>query len=421
MTPDEKRTHTRYLVVLVAVLFVGIFLRLPAPLFSGEEAPLRVASAIHPAPGFQGIGFDENLYRGYVDNLIEYGVTAYPDFANRYVEVQSALPSAILPPTRLLYVFAAYVWHLLSGADALTSLHHVSSIFSMLLLLIAAAASWRMGGLRAAVPVAALMAAAPIQIHMGQHALIDGFFAFWATLCVWLLWENLRQPNDKRWFVGLGCALALLVLAKENAMFVYIGLVGLLAMNHWVRFGQVTRALLATMFIGPLVGVAILVNLCGSLATTYRIYLLLVSKASVLPYAIATGDGPWYRYLVDLMVTSPVILVLAIGAVFTLKLADKAAWYLLGFVVASYLLMANVRYGMNLRYATIWDLPLRYLAVMSLTNVSQLFGRRTMAAFVLLTTAVCVIELRQYIIFFVQHDLYELVTSGLLHAVKILK
>ena len=33
----------------------------------------------------------------------------------------------------------------------------------------------------------------------------------------------------------------------------------------------------------------------------------------------------------------------------------------------------------------------------------------------------CIIELRQYYIFFVQHDLYELVTAGLLRALQILK
>lgn len=417
----EARKPDWLLVALIAVLVAGIILRLPSPLFAGKEGALSFASALHPAPGFQGVGFDENLYRGYVDDLIRHGVTAYPDFAERYIEVQTRLPSAILPPTRFLYVFAAYVWHLATGADALTSLHNVSSLFSMLLLLLAALFAWRMGGSQMALLVGALMAFAPTQIHMSQHALIDGFFAFWATLCLWLVWENLRQPDNWRWLTGLGIALALLVLAKENAMFAYIGLCGLLLANLWFQFGRITRLLLLTMFLGPLLGVALLVNLCGSPITAFKIYLLLVSKASVLPYAIATGDGPWYRYLVDLMIMSPIVLVLAIGGIFTLKRTEKAAAYLLCFCVASYLLMCNVRYGMNLRYAIIWDLPLRYLAVLSLTNVSLLFGRRATLALYVMTAIVCANELRQYLIFFVEHPLYELVTSGLLQAIKILK
>ena len=421
MISDNSGNRTRWLVALGLILFVGVFLRLPAPLFSGDGAPLRFAAGLHPTPGFQGVGFDESLYRGYVNDLIRYGVTAYPDFAERYVEVQTSLPSAILPPTRFLYVFSAYLWHLAFGSEALDALHNVSSLFSILLLVLATFFAWRMGGPETATLVGSLMACAPTQIHMSQHALIDGFFAFWATLCLWLLWENLRRPNSWGWLTGFGFALALLVLAKENAMFGYIGLVGLVALNHWARFGDATKMLLATMFVGPLLGVAILVNLCGSVATTFQIYLLLVSKASVLPYAIATGDGPWYRYLVDLMVMSPIVLILAIGGIFTLKFNDKAAVYLLGFTTASYLLMANVRYGMNLRYASIWDLPLRYLTVLCLTNVSRLFGRRAKLALWLLTAFVCVTELRQYLVFFVEHDLYELVTVGLLRAIQILK
>ncbi len=418
---ESDQTRKRYIIALWLVLAVGAFLRLPSPLFSGDNAPLHVLGPLHPAPGFQDVGFDEGLYRGYVENLIQYGITAYPEFGEHYVERQSTLPAAILPPTRFLYIFTSYVWHVIFGADALSSLHNISSLFGVLLLGLATLFAWRLGGLRIAVCVAALMSCAPTQIHMSQHALIDGFFAFWATLSVWLLWENVRRPGDPRWLAAFGAALALLVITKENAMFVYIGLLGLLGMNRWLRFGTISKGLLATMVLGPLIGGAILVNLCGSVETTYRIYMLLVSKASVLPYAIATGDGPWYRYLVDLMIMSPVVLVLAIGGIFQLKLSQKEPLFLLTFVAASYLLMANVRYGMNLRYANIWDMPLRYFATLCLMNVSDLRPARANLWLGLMIAAVCVIELRQYLIFFVEHDLYELVTGGLLHAVKILK
>ena len=418
---ESDQTRKRYIIALWVVLAVGMFLRLPSPLFLGDNAPLHILGPLHPTPGFQNIGFDEGLYRGYVENLIQYGITAYPEFAEHYVERQSTLAAVILPPTRFLYIFTSYLWHVGSGADALTSLHNISSLFGVLLLGVTTLFAWRLGGLRIAVCVAALMSCAPTQIHMSQHALIDGFFAFWATLAVWLLWENLRRPADPRWLVAFGAALALLVITKENAMFVYIGLLGLLGMNRSLRFGTISKGLLATMVVGPLIGVALLVNLCGSLEITYRIYMLLVSKASVLPYAIATGDGPWYRYLVDLMIMSPVVLVLAIGGIFQLKLSQKEPLFLLTFVAGSYLLMANVRYGMNLRYANIWDMPLRYFATLCLMNVTDLRVTRANIWLGLMIAAVCVIELRQYLIFFVEHDLYELVTGGLLRAVKILK
>lgn len=422
--PVVARPHRRgqrvALVALAAILLAGCFLRVPFYVFTPAHPALHWLAPIHPAPKFQEFGFDERLYRNYVSVLMLHGIGVYPAMVRHYVEEQTALPSAILPPTRFFYIAAAYAWSHVWGTGPFTSLSAISSLCSMLLLGLSALFAWRLGGPRMALGVAALMACAPTQLHMSQHALIDGVFAFWATLSLWLLWENLQRPNRWPWLAAFGGALAVMVLTKENAMFAYIGILFLLAANRWLRFGRLTLSLCLTTVLGPLLGVVILVALCGGLDTAIEVYRLLVSKASVLPYAIATGDGPWYRYLVDLMAMSPVILVLAIGGIFQLRTTGRAGLYLLIFVAASFLVMCNVRYGMNLRYTNMWDFPLRYLAVLCLW---QLFALRKSPALWLglCVAALCAIEFRQYHIFFVRNDLYELVTRDLLYALRILK
>ncbi len=400
-TPPDGRRRL-FLVAFILIAVAGVALR------------------IYPSSSFTRIGYDEGLYRGYVTDLINHGITSYPDFAEHYVEQQQKLPAAILPPTRFLYIFSAYLWHEITGAEALTALHQVSCLFSVLLLFAASAFAWRLAGPLWALAILALMSCAPTQIHMAQHALIDGFFAFWATLTLWFLWENLRRPNDSKWLALFGASLALMVLTKENAVFAYIGLAGVVGLNRWLRFGTVTPRLLLVAMAGPLAGVVGLIFLSGGAETFYLIYRLLVSKASVLPYAIATGDGPWYRYLVDLLLASPLIFLLAWAAIFRLKFTDKPSLYLLTFVVSTYLLMCNIRYGMNLRYTNMWDMPLRYLALGCLVDITHSFRRREIFL-VVAVLLLCAIDLRQYYIFFVQHDLYELVTAGLLRALQILK
>ena len=403
MDETAARDRTVAIIGLLLALGLGIFLR------------------VSPSAGFTGIGYDEALYRGYVNDLIRDGLVNYSAFAERYVEVQTSLPAAILPPTRFLYIYSAYLWHQQTGADALLSLHRVSCLFSILLLLLAGFFAMRLAGWKIGLGVLALMSCAPTQIHMAQHALIDGYFAFWATLGLWLLWETLQRPNNPVWLFFYTLALAMLVLTKENAMFAYLGLLGVIGANRWLHIGTVTRPLLALSFLGPLLGVVILIFLCGGLDTFYFIYRLLVSKASILRYAIATGDGPWYRYLLDLLLISPLIFLLAWGAIFKLRLSDKASLYLLAFVATTYLLMCNVRYGMNLRYTNMWDMPLRYLAVLTVRDLARSFSQHKESIIVVAVILLCAFDLRQYYIFFVQNDLYELVTSGLLQAVRILK
>jgi Dolichyl-phosphate-mannose-protein mannosyltransferase len=420
MRDRTRRERLLYYAALALVIGTGIFLRLPSPLFT-DGAVLHAAGFAHPTAKFSGIGFDEGLYREYVNALSKVGIAGYPDIVEQYIAVQSKLPASVLPPVRFLYIFAAYLWHSLFGSEALVALHDVAAVFSILTLLVATAFAWRLKGPVWALGVAAFMAFAPTQIHMSQHALVDGFFTFWALLCLWFLWENLQTPKRIGWLFAYILALTSLVLTKENAFFVFVAIVVLLLCNRWVQFGRITPQLLLATLLGPLLGVVILVFLAGGLDNLITTYQLSVTKNYQLAYAIHTGDGPWYRYIVDLLLVSPIILILAIGAVFRLDRTQKAELFLSIFVVGSYLVMCNIKYGMNLRYANMWDMPLRFLAVSQVAFLCGLLGRYCVLVMSIAMSLVCAAELRQYLILFVHYPLYELVSEGLLRALKILK
>ena len=420
MFPIAPQRRAPFFIALVAVIVLGGWLRLPAGLFT-TGSTLHSLGALHPTPAFSGIGFDEGLYREYVNALSKTGLSGYPDIAEKYIELQSKLPASVLPPVRFLYIFAGYLCRSLFGTEALAALRNVAALFSILTLLLATVFTWRLKGRSVVLCVAALMAVAPTQIHMSQHALVDGFFSFWALLCLWLFWENLQAPNRVGWLIAYIIAFALLVLTKENAFFVFVALIVIMACNRWLKFGVVSPSLFLGTIAGGLLGCVILIFLAGGLTNLIAIYQLSVSKNYLLPYAIATGDGPWYRYLVDLLLVSPVILILALAALFHLDRRQRPELFLGLFIAASYLIMCNIKYGMNLRYANMWDLPLRVLACSSLLSLSsywQKYSRWILSGAIVL---ICLFEFRQYIILFVRYPLYELVTEGLLRALHILK
>lgn len=384
---------------------------------------------LRPWAMWQKMGFDEAYYAHYLDQLLQVGLGGYPDIVDAYKSYQATLVGSVLPPTRFLYIFCAYAWHGVFGGDPLQNFYAVSRLFSVLTLGLAGLFARRLlpDG-RLALGVFALMAFSPLQIHMAQHALADGFFEFWALGTLWALWECLRQPAHKGWLTAYAAGLALTVMTKENAFFVWIALVALIVLNRWVRFGVVSRPLLVLTVIGPLVGVAVLVNLAGGVRELVDVYWIGVPKNLTLPYAIQTGDGPWYRYLLDLLTISPLVLLLAVGAVFQLRPSpeggrdDRSLLFALGFIAASYALMCNVKYGMNLRYATMWDLPLRALAMAQVGPlVTRLRREWRRMALTLAVVGLCVFDLYQYYRLAVQFPLYELAPADLLHALKILK
>ena len=421
ITETHLRSGRIEIVILTLLLALGIFLRLPQSVFLGGDNPLHSLEFLHPEPKMNGMGFDEGLYRGYLNGIIDQGLGVYPEMVQEYVEVQGKMDQAILPPVRFLYIFAGYVWHLCFGSDALASLRQVASFFSILTLILSGIFAWRLRGRATALAITALMSCAPTQIHMSQHALIDGFFAFWALLCLWMLWENLQSGTNWRWIFAYTVALALLVITKENSFFVWCGLVAVIVANRWLQLGTVRRELLLATIAGPLLGVVILVFLAGGLDNLIATYRVLVTKASVTSYAIMTGDGPWHRYLVDLLLVSPLVLLLALGAVFRLDRTKKPELYMSIFIAATYLIMCNVKYGMNLRYANMWDMPLRFLAFGQIGALAALVPRYRTLLTAILVVFVAGLELRQYYILAVQYPLYELVTHDLLRALHILK
>lgn len=418
----ETQTSVRKIdIFLIAIFFaLGIFLRITPEAFA-SGASLHFLAPIHPQPAFNRVGFDEGLYREYVNGLSKAGLGSYPQIVQEYIEVQQKLPGSILPPLRFLYIFTAYLWHSIFGPEALQALHQVAAFFSVLTLALATLFAWRLRGPVWAVAIAALMSVAPTQIHMSQHALVDGFFTFWALLVLWLFWENLQAPRNWAWLLGYVVSLALLVLTKENSFFMWIALVALLITNRWLGFGRVTREIVIGTVLGPILGVVGLVFLAGGIDVFIQSYQLSVGKNFQLPYAILTGDGPWYRYLVDLLLVSPIVLILAIAAVFRLNGTMKPELFMTIFIAASYLVMCNVKYGMNLRYANMWDFPLRFLAFCEIAWLAS-FAKRFQTAIITVAVLFLVaIEFHQYIVIAVHYPLYELVPYDLLHALHILK
>ncbi len=424
---------------------------------------------------FRRVGFDELIYRRYVNMMdggkhtvgvfqrsgsmaayqIEIngsGAGAMPDMCGFFVDSQASEKTECeLPPTRFLYIYTSWIWKRLQFGDsppisseemratptgddrsrdadhrdpALTSLHRVACLFTTLLMIAGGLCAWRMGGYGAGLGVLALMAFSPVQIHFSQHALIDGFFAFWALMCLWTTWECLQKNASKHWLIAHGIFLALMGMAKlENAFFVCCGLGAIVIANRWLRFGTVTPRFVAVSIGAPLVGIVVLMALAGGPATFIGIYKTLVAKAQDLQYAKLTGDGPWYRYLLDMMTVSPIVTILALGALFKLTPSRKDLAFVAVFVGASYLIMCNIKYGMNLRYTSIWEMPFRLAAVELIWGLCAPMKHRQWLAAVLIISGICAYDLRQYGILTSseRRPLYELVPNDILRLMKILK
>jgi len=367
---------------------------------------------------------DEYLYIANVKILEQSSPLEYPTLIQGYLQAQSRMDMVMLPPTRCVYIILGWAWDMAFHSGPQMSLRHVTATFSCLSLLLSGVFAFRMGGTRFALTVGTLMAVAPLELVMAHRELVDGVFAFWALLSLWLLWENMQRPGRLGWLAAYAGSIAVMVLTKENAFFAAVGLGGILctaALFPRLNLGKTTWSTLAATIAGGLLGAAVLICLAGSLHTLIETYQLLVLKAENMDFAYETGGGPWFRYIIDVMLVSPTVLLPAIGGIFALRRDSRAGIYLLLFIVFSCAVMVNVKNGMNVRYSTMWDMPLRFLAAGTILQMAGAARRWHVLAAVALLAVAGGVELHQYWQIFVRTDLKEPVTKYMMLALEILR
>ncbi|MEQ1859060.1 MAG: phospholipid carrier-dependent glycosyltransferase [Chthoniobacteraceae bacterium] len=405
MSP-EVATKLRTWLLAAVLLIVGACLRLGAAQSFSDPSNRP--------------GQDEFYYAGYVQILAQHGLGVYPELVERYIAEQQTR-TAVLPPMRATYIIAGVIAHWATGLDARASLNAVSATFSFLMLPLALLFAWRAAGPRIALGTLALMAFAPTQLFMARHALIDVVVAFWALAALWALWESLQQPGDARRLAALGLSLAVLVLTKETSFFVVCGLGALLALNRWLKFGTLHRNIFIAAGVGLLAGLAIMVVLCGGIDRVFEGYRIFVATAAELPYAIATGDGPWHRYIFELTLVSPLVVILALTMLARLEAGTRPQLFIALFFLTTYAAMAGVRYGVSLRFANLWDFPLCFLAASAVFALVENLRWRPLLAATAALVLVAASEMHQYRRIFVARNVHDPITPELLRAVDILK
>jgi len=188
------------------------------------------------------------------------------------------------------------------------------------------------------------------------------------------------------------------------------------------KLGRVSLFLILVSVIAPTLAVLLLAWLVGGVAEWVLFYRTFVQKSAALSYPILFQDGAWYRYLVDFTLLSPCVLALALGSLFQVREESKPDIFWALFIGVSYVAMSSVPYGMSLRFAAYWDLPLRWLAVSQVIQLTRRIGKeRPVFISVTVLAAVVAIDLFQYWRYFVHGQIYDPVSFQLLRASRLIK
>jgi hypothetical protein len=317
--------------------------------------------------------FDEGYYVRYARFHSEQSLAAFPRFCDAFMKMQEAEKVGIPPPTRLLYPFIGAAVHNVLGTSIPRSLVLVSALASCAMLVVGGIWAHRMFAGPLAVGITSLMAVSLNQLHLSQRLMIDPIIGVLCMTALWSLWE-LGNGSRCKWLFGsiYVASLFALVFVKESSFMVFIGIAASVVFGrHCKTLSHLPPyILLLTVSTGAL-AFSLLCLLAGGFEKFFQLYSKLVELSLATRYVHVFGDGPWFRYVVDSMLAQPVPTVLALAALFWLPFRDPKARYLVLFVIVTFALMANIKYGQFYRYAIIWDFPLAVLAVHQLAQFSK--------------------------------------------------
>lgn len=359
---------------------------------------------------------DEGTYLGYVAHVAEHGLGSYPELFRGYAADSERwiFPS----PLRVGFVAGAAGWAQLCGASYL-ALSWFSLASHLAFVLLNFVCLRRHRGDRVALGVSALLAFSALHLVIARTALLDSHAVLWQAATFWLFVELLHAPARRLWSMLFVPVCAWTIVVKEASVF----LVAPLALVYAVECVRSRGALswrrgVALFGLAFALAFGVLALAAGGIAELRECVHIVRASLATNEWAKANLAGPWYRYVVDALLVSPYVTLVALvgaGAVL-LRARDAAREYSLElrwFAIAALGIGGLSLIGKDLRYALALHVATCLAAWCGLEFV---FERArpvvARAGLVLAALLLCVSELCTFNLF-IDRGLYDPVTHWL--------
>lgn len=261
-----------------------------------------------------------------------------------------------------------------------------------------------------------LACAAPLHLAMARRALSDTLTSFFLMASLWLFLRAIWRPEEetpaRRWgWVALFYTATLLV--KESAFLLVPISLFFLAWRR-IRSGRpVSLRPACAVTVAPLAAAAGLMALAaGGIHPALKTATGFAGAAHVNAYALQYQQGPWFRFLVDLMLVSPWPVLLWLvwtGVLIGERSRDERQWFWAAVPALFIGLGCLLPAGKNVRFVMALEMPMRLCAVFLLQRLIR--SRWVMAAVVLCLIA---IDLDSFCRLFLEGGIYDPVSAALL-------
>jgi len=318
--------------------------------------------------------------------------SSYPDVVRSYIA------------DRGMWVFPSPLrWSWIGATSLCCTSYRAIATLSMIAGIAAVALTWwiarRLFDENVALFATALAATSPLQLALGRRALADEFFCalVLASIAAMLMHFETKHVG---WLIAWIALTTLALGAKEQFLLIYPVVLAF----WWLR----ARSMSWTWILPPVLYVAVFCLLARDVTSFFTIARLTTSTIGA-PYADQFQNGPPQRFLIDLIAIAPLVTLIAIIAIGSLRTpAQRHVAFLAIGIIAVHALISSK----NVRYVVTADSPMRILAASWLATDMR-------RAWILIAINAA-IELAIFHQVFITAGVYDPVTHDLLHALRML-
>ncbi len=393
-SPSKRRDPLEWLALALALVTT----------FASGLRALRIV-AIDPTS-------DEGLYRAYMKHLDSHGLASFPELFTESVQIASG--DSHETPYRVGHIALTWVTAQVFG-PTFAALTYLSFACQVLLVLVV----WRLGralwGARNAAFTALAVACSPLLLRLAPQPLTDTPALLGATLALLTFLELLARPRRGA-LIAFVASFTFALSVKELAGLLVAPFLAVWMLERFSGRTQLRFADLCAALVAPGVlclGLWMLAAWDTSAAVRYLWTGLHSTGAN--DYMRVHSSGPWYRYLVELLLLSPLPTLLAAAAAGWALLTPRAERsegersLITLIVFAAVLLAVAGPLPKNIRFFALLELPLRALEVAAVARVVRLAraGRETAlgAGVLIALAALCALDLYAANVTFVHlHD-----------------
>jgi TPR repeat len=364
-------------------------------------------------------GADEGVYYRQATIVKERGLTGLRETVDQYL---GAPATQIFPsPFRLGHLLLASV--AVSLKDSIISLSYLSLACYVVLCVVSFVFASHFWPPKVAFVMGVAWCASPVARGLARRALMDS--EYWlisaATLFAFLYFIEL--PTTRRFMLFLGLATAGLCVKETTIFFLPFFVLVLL----WLRFKYrepITARHFLAMLVPPILVFVIYTLILGGASWAPAMFNVLFGANILQPtsYHLAYESGPWYSYMVDYFVLSPLFsLLFFLFCGYYLAQSEKSRPITVLLVFFVYHLVPFAFLPKNVRYAVDLDTVYRLCGSLMLVMLLEQYFLNPRLRKILLVGSLALmihLDVATYYKMFITHKVYDLVSSNFLTVEK---